>query len=59
MRLINGVPIKLSYRFEPGHAEDGVTAEIPLAQLNQLTGDGFEWLVPGLYAEKLQALIKG
>ena len=58
-RLINGVPIKLSYRFEPGHAEDGVTAEIPLAQLNQLTGDGFEWLVPGLYAEKLQALIKG
>lgn len=59
MRLINGVPIKLSYRFEPGHDEDGVTAHIPLAQLNQLTGDGFEWLVPGLYAEKLQALIKG
>ena len=58
-RLINGVPIKLSYRFEPGYDEDGVTAEIPLAQLNQLTGDGFEWLVPGLYSEKLQALIKG
>ena len=59
MRLINGVPIKLSYRFEPGHDEDGVTAQIPLAQLNQLTDDRFEWLVPGLYAEKLQALIKG
>jgi len=58
-RLISGVAIKLSYRFEPGHDEDGVTAEIPLAQLNQLTADGFEWLVPGLYAEKLQALIKG
>ena len=58
-RLINGVPITLNYRFEPGHAEDGVTAEIPLAQLNQLTAEGFEWLVPGLYAEKLQALIKG
>jgi len=59
MRLINGVPVKLSYRFDPGHDEDGVTAEIPLAQLNQLTADPFEWLVPSLYAEKLQALIKG
>ncbi len=58
-RLINGVPIKLSYRFEPGHAEDGVTAHIPLAQLNQLSAEAFAWLVPGLYAEKLQALIKG
>lgn len=59
VRLINGVPITLNYRFEPGHQDDGVTAEIPLAQLNQLTEEGFEWLVPGLYAEKLQALIKG
>ena len=58
-RLINGVPIKLTYRFEPGHPEDGVTAEIPLAQLNQLPREPFDWLVPGLYAEKIQALIKG
>lgn len=58
-RLINGVPVKLSYRFEPGHDEDGVTAHIPLAQLNQLSAEPFGWLVPGLYAEKLQALIKG
>ena len=58
-RLINGVPIKLNYRFEPGHDEDGVTAEIPLSQLNQLSAEAFDWLVPGLYAEKLQALIKG
>tara|TARA_R110002074_G_scaffold152936_1_gene307484 strand:+ start:48875 stop:52729 length:3855 start_codon:yes stop_codon:yes gene_type:complete len=58
-RLINGVAIKLSYRFEPAHEEDGVTANIPLAQLNQLSSQPFDWLVPGLYAEKLQALIKG
>ncbi len=58
-RLINGVVVKLSYRFEPGHPEDGVTAQIPLAQLNQLSSEGFEWLVPGLYKEKIQALVKG
>lgn len=57
-RLINGVVVALSYRFEPSHVEDGVTADILLPQLNQLSADGFDWLVPGLYAEKLQALIK-
>jgi ATP-dependent helicase HrpA len=58
VRVINGVAVGLTYRFEPGHDEDGVTADIVLAQLNQLSSEPFEWLVPGLYAEKLTALIK-
>ena len=58
-RLINGVVVELSYLFEPGKEDDGVTAIIPLAQLNQLSSEPFEWLVPGFYEEKLQALIKG
>jgi ATP-dependent helicase HrpA len=57
-RLINGVVVPLTYRFEPGHENDGVTADIVLAQLNQLSSEPFEWLVPGLYEEKLTALIK-
>ncbi|PHS72783.1 MAG: ATP-dependent RNA helicase HrpA [Cycloclasticus sp.] len=57
-RQVNGVVVGLTYRFEPGHEEDGVTADIILAQLNQLSSEAFEWLVPGLYAEKLNALIK-
>ena len=52
-------PIKLEYRFEPGHDDDGVTAIIPLPQLNQLTPEPFEWLVPGLIREKMILLIKG
>lgn len=51
--------IKLQYRFEPRHDEDGVTAIIPVHQLNQITTIPFDWLVPGLLAEKCIALIKG
>jgi ATP-dependent helicase HrpA len=50
--------IPLVYRFEPGHSEDGVTALIPIHLLNQIAPEPFEWLVPGLLEEKVQALIK-
>ena len=50
--------IQLQYRFEPGHDEDGVTAVIPVHQLNQLTQTPFDWLVPGLLEEKCIALVK-
>ena len=52
------VELKLSYRFEPGHALDGVTATVPLHLLNQLDAQQFEWLVPGLIREKIAALFK-
>ncbi len=48
----------LRYRFEPGHALDGVTAHIPVPQLNAIKQTDFDWLVPGLIREKLTALIK-
>ena len=50
--------IPLQYRFEPGHDEDGVTAIIPVHQLNQVAQAPFDWLVPGLLEEKCIALIK-
>ena len=55
----NSLSIPLQYRFEPGHDEDGVTAIIPVHQLNQFSPATFEWLVPGLLEEKCVALIKG
>jgi ATP-dependent helicase HrpA len=54
----NNLSIPLQYRFEPGHDEDGVTAIIPVHQLNQATQTPFDWLVPGLLAEKCIALIR-
>jgi ATP-dependent helicase HrpA len=55
---VGNLSIELQYRFEPGHDEDGVTAVIPVHQLNQISSQPFEWLVPGLLEEKVIALIK-
>ena len=50
--------MQLRYRFEPGHEDDGVSALIPLHVLNQLPEEAFEWLVPGLLDEKIEALVR-
>jgi len=50
--------LRLSYQFQPGTQADGVTVHIPVAVLNQVTGDGFDWQVPGLREELVTALVK-
>jgi ATP-dependent helicase HrpA len=50
--------LSLAYRFEPGAADDGVTAVVPLALLAQLRPDGFDWQVPGMRDELITALIR-
>jgi ATP-dependent helicase HrpA len=55
---VEAVKVPLQYRFDPGSASDGVTALVPLAALNQLPAEPFEWLVPGHLSEKLVALIR-
>jgi ATP-dependent helicase HrpA len=52
------VVVPLRYRFEPGNEDDGVSALVPLHVLNQLPEEPFEWLVPGLFEEKLTALVR-
>lgn len=51
------IPLPLSYAYEPGPT-DGVTATVPLAALNQIPEEPFEWLVPGYLEEKITALIR-
>ncbi|WP_372882236.1 ATP-dependent RNA helicase HrpA [Psychromonas sp.] len=50
--------LRLSYAFEPGTAQDGVTVDIPLALLNQVKEGGFDWQIPALREELLIAYIK-
>jgi ATP-dependent helicase HrpA len=50
--------LPLSYRFEPGTEDDGVTVHIPLTLLPQIKPVGFEWLVPGLREELVTALVR-
>ena len=47
------VELGLKYRFDPGHALDGVTVTVPLHLLNRLEPTPFDWLVPGLIREKV------
>lgn len=49
---------KLSYHFEPGDEDDGVSVHIPIELLNQVTNADFDWQVAGLREEKVIALIK-
>ena len=51
--------LALSYHFDPVDEDDGVSLLIPLALLNQVEEQGFDWLIPGLRHELIVALIKG
>lgn len=55
---VGGLRLPLSYRFEPEAEDDGVSVTVPAAALNQLDPAPFEWLVPGLFEERLTALIR-
>ena len=50
--------LPLTYRFEPGAADDGVTVHVPVGVLARLGGDAFAWQVPALREELVTALIK-
>ena len=50
--------LPLSYRFEPGSPDDGVTVEVPLVQLAALDARGFDALVPGLRLDLVTALLR-
>ena len=57
-KKVGNLTVALQYRFDPGHEEDGVTAIIPVHQLNQMQDQVFDWLVPGMIQEKVVALLK-
>ena len=50
--------LPLTYQFEPGSDADGVTVHVPLALLNQVRAEGFDWQVPGLRQELATELIR-
>ncbi|CAL9466674.1 hypothetical protein SUDANB58_02760 [Streptomyces sp. enrichment culture] len=49
---------RVTYQFEPGADADGVTVHVPLQVLNQVTGEGFDWQIPGLREELVTELIR-
>lgn len=48
----------LTYKFEPGAVDDGVTMRVPLPLLAGLRQENFDWQVPGLREEMAEAYIR-
>jgi len=56
--IVNGTTLRLSYTHDPSEDADGVSVHIPQAQLFALPQAPFDWLVPGLHAALVEALIR-
>ena len=54
----SGLTFPISYHFEPGSAEDGLTIDVPVSTLNRVEADDFSWNVPGLREELVTSLIR-
>ena len=50
--------LPVTYRFEPGAPDDGMTVSVPLHLLNALDFARLGWLAPGFVEEKATALIR-
>ncbi|HEY2173097.1 MAG TPA: ATP-dependent RNA helicase HrpA [Mycobacteriales bacterium] len=53
-----GLSLPVSYRFEPGAEDDGVTVHVPMDVLARVGGADFGWQVPALRQELVTALIR-
>lgn len=55
---LNQMQLPLSYQFEPGQDDDGVSVDIPVHVLNQIDDSQLEKLVPGMLSEKIEILLR-
>lgn len=55
---IGGHLLPLTYRFDPGADDDGVTLDVPLPVLNQISPGRLDYLVPGLLEEKIVLMLR-
>ena len=53
-----GLTFPISYVFQPGAPEDGLTIDVPVATLNRVEADDFSWNVPGLRHELVTSLLR-
>lgn len=50
--------LSLSYKLEPGSADDGVTVTVPIEALGQVADTTLAWPVPGMLVEKVVAMLR-
>ena len=56
--LPDGGSLSLTYQFEPGTDDDGVTVHVPVQTLAGLDPAPFDWQIPGLRLELVTALLR-
>jgi ATP-dependent helicase HrpA len=56
---VGGNALPLIYKFEPTHADDGITLLVPEPLVDLLDAERLAWLVPGLRFEKVTELLRG
>ena len=55
---VDALAVPLAYTHDPDLAHDGVTARIPVEALAVIDPTPFEWMVPGLLTQKVEALVR-
>ncbi|TYT74992.1 ATP-dependent RNA helicase HrpA [Desulfobotulus mexicanus] len=48
-----------TYSFNPGEDSDGISVRIPLDLSAEINPHETEWLIPGLFCEKIEVMLKG
>lgn len=54
---LHGVSCPLSYRFDPGADDDGVTVTVPLVLVPQILPGELDWTIPAWHVVKLSAVL--
>ncbi len=50
--------LQVTYCFEPGKIQDGVSVKVPVEILHEISASALEWVVPGILRDKCIALVK-
>ncbi|MEZ5321905.1 MAG: ATP-dependent RNA helicase HrpA [Microthrixaceae bacterium] len=53
-----GLRLGVDYEYDPVDERDGVVITVPVAAIARLSQDEFDWLVPGLRVELVEALLR-
>lgn len=56
---VGDLRLSVSYRFAPGESDDGVTLQVPAAEIARIPEEALEWGMPGQLNEKITALVRG
>ncbi len=55
---LNTINLPLQYQFSPGEKHDGISIDVPIQVLNQISEQQLDRLVPGLIRDKTESLLK-